>query len=83
MPGLIEPTVAAGRERYHRQTQAVRGPVTRVGFVRDLDIAGAAGPLRARHYAPSASPGRAGTIAGRLPLTVYFHGGGFVIGDLD
>lgn len=44
--------------------------------VRDLQIDGAAGPLGARLYvtvgAPDPSPG-----------LVYFHGGGFVIGDLD
>jgi len=47
-----------------------------VGQVRDLTISGAAGPLRARHYAPD-EPG------GPHPLLVYFHGGGFVAGDLD
>jgi acetyl esterase len=75
MPGLIEPTVAAGRERYRHQTHVFRGPVTRVAAVSDLEIRGASGRLRARHYAPPAS--------GDAPLTLYFHGGGFVIGDLD
>jgi acetyl esterase len=44
--------------------------------VRDLEVAGGAGPLKARLYAPKAeaAPG---------PGMVYFHGGGFVIGDLD
>jgi acetyl esterase len=51
---------------------------TEVDGVRELEVEGAAGPLRARHYrpprlAPSEPP----------PLVVYFHGGGFVIGDLD
>jgi acetyl esterase len=41
--------------------------------VEDRSIAGAAGPMRVRLYRPpSSSP---------LPITVYFHGGGFVIGD--
>jgi acetyl esterase len=74
MPGLVEPTVTAGRARYRRETLAFRGPVTQVAAVRDLEIAGATGPLRARHYAPHGGSG---------PLTVYLHGGGFVIGDLD
>jgi acetyl esterase len=52
----------------------------RVGFpvrdVRNISIPGAEGELRARHYRP------ASTTA--LPvLLVYFHGGGFVFGDLD
>jgi acetyl esterase/lipase len=75
MPGLIEPTIAAGRERYRRQTDVFRGPTTPVGAVREIEVAGAAGPLRARHYAPADDPSPF--------VTVYFHGGGYVIGDLD
>jgi acetyl esterase len=41
----------------------------------DLSIPGAAGPIRARLYQPSASRD--------LPLIVFFHGGGFVICDID
>lgn len=44
---------------------------------RDLTVQGAAGPLRARAYAP---PGRGRE---RLPGLVYLHGGGWVVGDLD
>ncbi|MCC2637155.1 MAG: nlhH 2 [Moraxellaceae bacterium] len=52
----------------------------RVGYhvqaVRNLTVQGAAGELKARHYVPEDS--------GALPaLLVYFHGGGFVLGDLD
>jgi len=43
---------------------------------RDLQVGGAAGPIPARLYTP---PGAA-TPSGGL---VYFHGGGFVIGDLE
>lgn len=51
----------------------------RVGFpvreARDMNIPGAAGALKARLYRPSDDA---------LPLLlVYFHGGGFVVGDLD
>jgi acetyl esterase len=44
--------------------------------VRDFPVAGGAGPIMARLYTPdgAASPG---------PGLVYFHGGGFVLGDLD
>jgi acetyl esterase len=75
VPGLVEPTVDAGRARYRRETLAFRGPLTKVAAVRDLEIAGPGGPLRARHYAP--------VDGSAAPLTVYFHGGGFVLGDLD
>ncbi|ACI99803.1 alpha/beta hydrolase [Rhodospirillum centenum] len=42
----------------------------------DLTLAGAAGPLRARLYTPDRAP-----LPG--PLLVYFHGGGYVVGDLE
>ena len=41
----------------------------------DLQLPGAAGPLRVRLYRPSP--------ATDLPLIVFFHGGGFVFCDLD
>ena len=42
---------------------------------RDLAVPGARGTIRARLYRPSA--------ARKLPLIVYFHGGGFVVCDID
>lgn len=44
--------------------------------VRDLEVDGGAGPLKARLYAPKDAPATTGGL-------VYFHGGGFVIGDLE
>lgn len=45
-----------------------------VEAVTDLDLPGAVGPIRARHY-------RAGEPD--APLLVFFHGGGHVMGSLD
>jgi acetyl esterase len=42
--------------------------------VEDLQVPGPAGPLAARLYAPSTE---------RLPLLLYCHGGGFVVGGID
>ncbi len=68
--GLVEPTVEAGRARYRRESAIFNPRPTRVHAVRDLQVNG----LPARMYsAPDAG----------APLTVYFHGGGFCIGDLD
>ncbi|WP_159999100.1 alpha/beta hydrolase [Roseomonas sp. 18066] len=54
-----------------------------VPVVRDIEIPGLGGPIPARVYIP-AEPPRAGQPARALmPLIVYFHGGGFVIGSLD
>ncbi|MCC6073913.1 alpha/beta hydrolase [Pseudomonas sp. GCM10022188] len=59
--------------------QATRMPPmcapTPLAEVRELSVAGAAGPLAARLYRPQAQPG--------LPLLVFYHGGGFVLCDLD
>lgn len=47
-------------------------PRVRVGAVRDIDLDG----LRARHYRPFEQRQKA-------PALVYFHGGGWTLGDLD
>jgi acetyl esterase len=43
--------------------------------IEDLSAPGPAGPLGLRLYRPSAEPA--------LPLVLFMHGGGFVLGDLD
>ncbi|HEY3019144.1 MAG TPA: alpha/beta hydrolase [Solirubrobacteraceae bacterium] len=70
----MSPTEARAVTR--RQAAVAGGPPLPVSAVRDLTIDTAAGPIRARHYAP-AEPG------GPHPLLVFFHGGGWVIGDID
>ena len=47
-----------------------------VPMVQDIQVQGAAGPLPARIYGER----RAG---GAAPMILYFHGGGWVIADLD
>jgi len=73
--GLCEPTPEIGRARFRRESLLFGGPRTEVGSVGDLEIPGPGGPLRVRHYAPQ--------FASPRPITVYLHGGGFVIGDLE
>ena len=48
-----------------------------IARVEDRTIDGPAGPLPVRLYAPRSAD------HGALPLFIYYHGGGFVIGDLD
>jgi acetyl esterase len=74
--GYEDMTPPEAREDMRKRTAVAGGVQLPVGVVRDLTVDGAAGPLRARHYAP-AEPG------GPHPLLVYFHGGGWVIGDLE
>ena len=49
-----------------------------VAQVRDLEIDGPHGPIRIRLVRPRGAPADA-----RLPVLVYYHGGGWTIGDLD
>jgi acetyl esterase len=65
------------RRRLHDDAVASAGRHPAVGATRDLEIPGAAGPLRARLYTPAVQDGT-GT-----PLLVYFHGGGMAAGDLE
>jgi len=47
--------------------------------VQDLQASGPHGPIPLRLYRPTLAAG----AAAALPVLVYFHGGGWVIGDLD
>ncbi len=59
------------------RAEMIRHPIRcTVGSVRDLAIPTAAGTLGARLYAPPVADRSA-------PLLLFFHGGGFVTGDLD
>jgi acetyl esterase len=75
-PERDDVTVEVRRNAIRTSARVAAGPPIAVGAVRDLALDGAAGLLRARHYAPATSP------AGK-PLLVFFHGGGWVVGDLD
>jgi acetyl esterase len=72
-----EGTPAEGRAGYLALTVGTRKPedVVPVANVQDTTVAGAAGPLKARIYRPVGD--------GPFPTVAYFHGGGWVIGDLD
>jgi len=74
-PPLERVSPADARLARRRMAAVAAGRPEAVGAVRDLEI-DADVPLRARHYTPS-EPG------GLRPLLVFFHGGGFVFGDLD
>jgi acetyl esterase len=65
------------RENFWKLTQRLEADAPLLHEVRALPVAGGAGPLAARLYTPLASGATSG------PGLVYFHGGGFVIGDLD
>jgi len=71
---MLDYDVAASRRLMRETCLGFAGPQIHVG-VSDVSIPGPAGPIPARHYhPPTADP---------APLLVFFHGGGWTIGDLD
>jgi acetyl esterase/lipase len=66
--------VAAARQRFRDLPRRPLHPELRV---EDRTIPGPGGPIAVRIYWPSSHPD------GGAPVVLYFHGGGFVVGDLD
>ncbi len=81
---VIEATRALGLPPNHTVSPAEarvnaakrpRGPGPEVGQVQDRAIPGPAGDLPVRIYTPDG--------AGPFPILVWYHGGGWVVGDLE
>ncbi len=69
---------AQARALYRDRRDFTQPPAPLVAAVRDLHADGPGGPIPVRLYRPL------GTDEDQvLPLLVYYHGGGWVIGDLD
>lgn len=75
-PRTHELPPAAARAVYVASKDAADLPLGDLAVIRDLSAPGAAGPIPLRLF-----DARVGRPAG--PALVFFHGGGFVIGDLD
>jgi acetyl esterase/lipase len=71
-------SVEQAREQFRRSRVPFVTPGEEVGAAKDATIPGPDGGLRVRAYRPLGS--RADEL---LPGLVYFHGGGWVFGDLD
>lgn len=65
------------RTEFYKATRAVESDAPTLQSIENLVVDGAEGPLKARLYTPSS------VNSGNQPTLVFFHGGGFVIGDLD
>ncbi len=76
-PKLWEMTPEQGRQAFLAMVQLVGPKDVPVGKVENRKIPGPGGEIPVRIYTPIAAG------SDPLPALVYFHGGGFVIGDLD
>jgi acetyl esterase len=74
---MVDGTPEQARDAFRSMTYGIRDAQTLapVRSVEDGVISGPAGDIPIRTYRPEAD--------GPLPTVVFFHGGGFVIGDLD
>lgn len=75
-PKMSEVDTAQAREMMRVMATIAETPVGDIAVQRDIAIPGPAGKIPARLY-----DARESRAAG--PVMVFFHGGGFVIGDLD
>jgi len=73
-PPAHEVPIEQARAGHENETEQLGGPGEEVGEVRDVEIAGAGGPIRVRIYVPLEPTG--GAIS-------YFHGGGWVVGSIE
>jgi acetyl esterase len=76
-PRIWEIPVPEGRAMYRSTARALELKDVSIGRIENREIDGPAGKIPVRLYTP------VGASSGLLPLLVYFHGGGFVIGDLE
>jgi acetyl esterase len=75
-PPLEALGVAEARARVADEARIFEGPKPQLARVEEVTVSGATGPLGARLYVPDGSAEHGG-------LLVYFHGGGFVVCDLQ
>jgi acetyl esterase len=74
-PPVTEQTPEFARDRYQAMAHVLGGGPELPNGISDREIPGPNGPIPIRVYRPSNE--------GTHPALVFYHGGGFVIGDLD
>jgi acetyl esterase len=78
VPATHTLTPAQARAFYRERRTFTQPDAPEVASVQDLQATGPAGAIPVRSYRPAGS-----SAAAMLPVLVYYHGGGWVIGDLD
>ncbi|HEY4958414.1 MAG TPA: alpha/beta hydrolase [Caldimonas sp.] len=82
LPAMHTLTPVEARAFYRDRRAFTQPAAPEVGSVRDTSCDGPHGPIPLRVYKPSARAVAAGGAIA-LPVLVYYHGGGWTIGDLD
>jgi acetyl esterase len=78
MPPVYQLSPKDARAAYRGRLDLTQPAPPEVALSRDLSADGPDAPIPLRYYRPKGAPDSA-----VLPVLVYFHGGGWVIGDLD
>lgn len=76
-PAFETLSVADARAFYRGGRDTLNLPSVEIGDVSDECFGGRGGPVGLRHYRPARS------LVGAQPAILFYHGGGWVIGDLD
>ncbi len=78
VPGPDQVPAQEARDIYKRSRLLLQPPKPELALIRDFVIDGGHGPLTLREFRPHQSQTQ---IA--IPALMYFHGGGWVIGDIE
>lgn len=73
--GIVREDIAQSRIFFEQSMQLLKSKPTAVRQVEDIQLPLHSGIVQARHYHPAP--------AKKLPLIIFYHGGGFLIGSLD
>lgn len=73
--GFIGADVNYSRKAFETQIQSISHKPTHVQCVEDIRLPLQSGSIFARHYHPAPNK--------KLPMVVYYHGGGFVVGSIN
>lgn len=73
--GFIGSDVNFSRKAFETQMQSITHKSTHVQFVEDIRLPLQSGSVFARHYHPAPNK--------KLPMVVFYHGGGFVVGSVN
>lgn len=73
--GFIGANIEYSRKTFETQIQSITHKSTHIQFVEDIRLPLQSGSIFARHYHPAPNK--------KLPMIVFYHGGGFVVGSVN